>query len=168
MKRTMKQTILMTVLLMLLIVAVAFGVSCTQKEDGDDLSTTAAEETTTVADNGETPEETTTAEEDGPTVLGEGETSFSFYVVHKSGETVYFTIYTDAETVGEALQEVSLIEGEDSEFGLYVKTVNGETLDYNEDGMYWSLYIGDTYAPTGADSTAIEEGKTYSFRAVRG
>ena len=48
-----------------------------------------------------------------------------------------------------------------------VKTVNGQTLDYDKDGAYWALYVGDQYATTGVDSTELEPGETYSFKAEK-
>ena len=62
----------------------------------------------------------------------------------------------------------ALIEGEESQYGLYVKTVCGETLDYDLDGYYWAFYVNSEYAMTGVDATAIEEGATYSFAAEAG
>ena len=75
-----------------------------------------------------------------------------------------FEIHTDKKTVGEALLDVGLIAGEEGEYGLFVKTVNGITVDYEEDGAYWAFYIGDEYATTGVDATDIEEGASYSFK----
>lgn len=49
-------------------------------------------------------------------------------------------------TVGKALLDQGVIAGEDSSYGLYVKTVNGTTLDYDTDGMYWAFYINGEYA----------------------
>ncbi len=97
--------------------------------------------------------------------LGEGSTVFTLVVVDSDGEEESFEIHTDEETVGEALLKVGLIEGEDGEYGLYIKTVNGETLDYNEDGKYWAFYIGEEYASTGVDSTAIDATQTYMLKA---
>ena len=57
-----------------------------------------------------------------------------------------------------------MIEGDESEYGLYVKTVNGITADYDADGVYWAFYINDEYAQTGVDSTPITEGDRYAFR----
>lgn len=102
--------------------------------------------------------------EDGAT-LGEGATQFTFTVVDTDGNEVTATVNTDAKTLGEALLDLGVIAGDDSEYGLYVKTVNGTTLDYDTDGKYWALYIGDQYATTGVDSTELEAGATYSFRA---
>lgn len=100
----------------------------------------------------------------GDNVLGEGETRFDFTVVDQEGEETQFEIHTDQETVGEALQDVGLIEGEEGEYGLYVKTVNGITADYDKDGVYWAFYVNDEYASEGVDSTKITEGDTYAFK----
>lgn len=96
--------------------------------------------------------------------LGEGSTKFTFSVVDKEGNETLFEIHTDEETVGKALLELDLIAGEESAYGLFVKTVNGITADYDKDGVYWAFYINDEYAPTGVDSTTITEGDSYSFR----
>ncbi len=97
-------------------------------------------------------------------VIGQGELSFTLEVVGADGETKTFSIKTDAETVGEALVNEGLIAGETSEYGLYVKTVDGETVDYNKDGHYWAFYINGEYASTGVDSTAVEDGAVYAFK----
>lgn len=96
--------------------------------------------------------------------LGEGSTKFIFTVVDKEGNETRFEIHTDKETVGEALTELELIAGEESDYGLYVKTVNGITADYDKDGVYWAFYVNGEYAQTGVDSAAITEGDTYSFK----
>lgn len=100
----------------------------------------------------------------GTVVLGEGSTVFDFSVVDKEGVTTDFEIHTDKETVGEALLELELIDGEESEYGLYVKTVNGITADYDKDGVYWAFYINGEYASTGVSETPVTEGETYSFK----
>lgn len=97
-------------------------------------------------------------------MLGEGETQFDFTVVDQEGEETQFEIHTDKEIVGEALQELGLIEGEDGEYGLFVKTVNGITADYDKDGVYWAFYVNDEYAQSGVDSTEIAEGESYTFK----
>ena len=99
------------------------------------------------------------------TVLGEGEISFNFAVVDVSGTKTLFEINTSKTTVGEALLDLGLIEGEEGAYGLYVKTVNGITLDYNTDGKYWAFYVDDEYAQTGVDLTNIEVDKTYTLKA---
>ena len=78
-------------------------------------------------------------------------------------ESVVFTIKTDKDTVGEALFEHKLIDGEEGQYGLYVKTVNGITADYDTDKSYWAFYIDGEYAISGVDSTKITEGVTYQL-----
>ena len=91
--------------------------------------------------------------------------TFTFQVVDAEGNETTTEITSDAATVGEALIAEGLIEGEDGEFGLYVKTVNGITLDFEADGMYWAFYIDGEYGMTGVDQTEITDGATYAFKA---
>lgn len=92
--------------------------------------------------------------------------TFEVYLEDGSRKSTH-EITTDKETVGAALLEEGLIEGEDGPYGLYVKTVDGVLADYETTGTYWSFYIGDEYAMTGVDSTPVEAGKVYSFRIAK-
>ncbi len=98
------------------------------------------------------------------TKLGEGEKSFNFTVTDVEGNTKAYIIKTDKKTVGEALIELGLISGEEGQYGLYVKTVDGMTFDYNKDGKYWAFYVDGQYGTSGVELTDIEEGKIYSFK----
>lgn len=109
----------------------------------------------------------TTGLEDGKT-YGQGSTSFPLEVTGSDGKKIAVTILTDKTIVGEALQELGILAGEEGTYGLYIKTVNGETLDYETHGMYWAFYIDGAYAPTGVDQTNIEPGVTYSLVAEKG
>ena len=109
----------------------------------------------------------TSGDTTAPTVKGEGATVFYFNVVDKDGNQTKFEIHTDKTVVGEALMELGLIEGEQGDYGLYVKKVNGITADYDTDGTYWAFYIGDDYGMTGVDMTTIEAGATYAFKVSK-
>ena len=100
---------------------------------------------------------------DGATV-GEGKTAFTVEVVQLDGTSIKFTVNTDKATVGEALLDLGIVAGDTTEYGLYVKTVNGVTLDYDADGAYWAFYINGEYASTGVDATNIEAGATYTLK----
>ncbi len=104
--------------------------------------------------------------EDGATI-GEGEKSFVTEVVDADGNTVKFTVQTNEKTVGEALQKLGVIDGEEGDYGLYIKTVNGITADYNKDGVYWAFYVDGEYAMTGADMTDVVDGTVYTFRVEK-
>ena len=93
------------------------------------------------------------------------EKSFTFVVVDTSGKETSFEISSGKTTVGEALLDEGLIAGEDGQYGLYVKTVNGITLDFDADGKYWAFYVNGEYGMSGVDATEIVDGDTYSFKA---
>lgn len=93
---------------------------------------------------------------------------FEFVVVDPDGNEEAFIIATEKTIVGEALLENGLIAGEDGPYGLYVKTVNGITLDYDTDGMYWSFYVNGEYALKGVDQTEIDPAATYMIKAEKG
>lgn len=100
------------------------------------------------------------------TELGEGAATLTVQV--KADERqITFTIHTDKTTLGAAMQEHGLLEGEDSEYGLFVKKVNGILADYDVDQYYWGFFIDGEYAMTGVDSTNIEEGVTYCLARTK-
>lgn len=97
------------------------------------------------------------------TQLGEGGKEFTFDITFSDGSVSSYSIKTDADTVGEALQALGLIDGEEGAYGLYVTTVGGETVKYEDGGHFWSFYINGEYAATGVDVTNIEPGAAYAF-----
>ena len=98
------------------------------------------------------------------TVLGEGENQFSLLVTDKEGNETKLEIHTGQSTVGEALLELGVISGEDGPYGLYVKSVNGISADYDKDGVYWAFYINGEYATTGVDATEIVPDTEYALK----
>ena len=117
-------------------------------------------ETTAPAETTEAPQSAGQA-----TVLGEGAKVFELTIVDKDGNTHLYEIHTDEEMVGYALLANELIEGEEGPYGMYIKSVLGQVLDYDKDGMYWSFYVNGEYALTGVDQTPITEGESYQLRA---
>lgn len=85
-------------------------------------------------------------------------------VVHSDAASRSFTFRTDEEYLGAALVEEGLITGDPGPYGLYIKSVDGETADYDTHRAYWALYKGEEYATQSADQTAIEDGD--EFRLV--
>ncbi len=100
------------------------------------------------------------------TTLGEGTTVLTV-VVSAEDKEVTFTVNTDKTTVGAALLENNLIEGEDGDYGLYVKKVNGITADYDVTGTYWAFYVNGKYAVSGVDMTPIKAGESYAFHVEK-
>lgn len=108
---------------------------------------------------------TTAAAVASGSVIGQGQTVFTLEVTDAEGQQTSFEIHTDKETVGDALLETGLVAGEDGDYGLYITTVNGVTLDWDKDGKYWAFYIDGEYATTGVDATEVTPGAVYSLKA---
>ena len=89
------------------------------------------------------------------------------FKVDAEGYSITFTIHTNATTVGDALVSLGLIEGEEGQYGIYVKTVNGMLADWDVDQTYWAFYVNGEYGMNGVDKTDIEDGKVYSFRVSK-
>ncbi|MBQ2933060.1 MAG: DUF4430 domain-containing protein [Clostridia bacterium] len=99
--------------------------------------------------------------------IDDSKKTFNFTAVDADGNERDYLVVTNMTFVGEALLEAGLISGEDAQYGLYVKTVDGVTLDFDKDGMYWAFYIDGEYAMTGVDSTEIIAGETYTLKAEK-
>ena len=113
----------------------------------------------------ETPATTTAASEAAkPIEIGEGATAFTFEITHMDDSQKVYAVKTDAETVGEALVALGLIAGENGAYGLYVKTVDGETVDYDTHQKYWAFYENGAMAMNGVDKTNVVAGAVYAFR----
>ncbi len=92
------------------------------------------------------------------------EKSFTFEVVDKDGNKKQTEIMTNRKYVGDVLQELELIKGEQGDYGIYIKEVDGIVADYDVDGTYWAFYVNDELSMTGADQVEIVDGDVYSFR----
>ncbi len=114
-------------------------------------------------ENSETSAPVTQTADITPTEIGNGEHYFTFTVKDADGKETVFDIKTDEKTVGAALLNEKLIDGEDGEYGLYVKSVLGITADYDKDKAFWGFYVNGNMAPASADLTDIKDGETYSF-----
>lgn len=152
MKQWNKKSLISPICMMLMVTMVLCTVGCNGNQ-----SNSKEVETETVHNSGR----------DEVTVLGEGATVFPFTVVDKEGAETAFEIHTEKEIVGEALLELGLISGEEGAFGLYVKTVNGITADYDTEGTYWAFYVNGEYASSGVDTTVIKDGESYMFKVSK-
>lgn len=84
------------------------------------------------------------------------------------GQTVdTVTISTDAAYLREALDEKALIQGDETEFGLYVKTVSGRTADESNQ-EWWCFTKGGEMLMTGVGDTPIEDGDTFEITLTVG
>ena len=96
------------------------------------------------------------------------EVTITVQIKGSDGNVTDFVITTDAEFLRGALEQEDLIEGDESEYGLYVKVVNGERADYDADGAYWSFLKDGEYLMTGIDTTPIADGDVFSIEYTKG
>lgn len=96
------------------------------------------------------------------TVFGNGSKTVVVEVVVLEN-SVDFTIKTDCTVLGDALKEHNLVEGEESEFGLYIKKVNGILADYDKNGAYWAFSKDAEMMLNGVDTTEISDGEHYEL-----
>lgn len=127
----------------------------------DEAPATKAPSTTEVA----TTEAAT--DEAAPEVRGTGAVSFCLTVTDLDGTQKEFVVKTDRKNVADALVEVGLVSGENSEYGLYIKVVNGITADYSVDGSYWSLLVNGEMSMVGASSVSVAEGLRVELKKTK-
>lgn len=153
------------VFLSIMLVTMAFC-GCSPKDEVSSESSTVND--TVVAGEPNT-DDTTSVYETGD-IVGEGDIHIYVSVTDSIEQTLIaaFDVYTDAENVGDALLEYNIIAGEESEYGLYVKTVNGVTADYDVDGTYWAFYVNGDMSSNGVSGTPVEDGASYMFQIEEG
>lgn len=96
-----------------------------------------------------------------------GGKSITVEVVHGDGSEKSFTIRTDSENLRGALEQEGLVEGQESEYGLYVLTVDGETADESAE-QWWCFTQGGEMLMTGVDDTVIADGDSYEITLTEG
>ena len=96
--------------------------------------------------------------------LGSASDSVTVTVIDDKGEKTVFTITTNSPNLRGALEQENLIEGDEGEYGLYVKVVNGIRADYDKDGAYWGFYKDGVMLPSGVDDAIISNGDKYEIK----
>lgn len=92
----------------------------------------------------------------------EGAKTIEVEVVFADGSTKDHTIHTDEEFLRGALEQEELISGSESEYGLYVTTVDGVTAD-DAQKQWWCFNQDGVMLNTGVDSTPIADGDHYEI-----
>lgn len=96
-----------------------------------------------------------------------GEKALTVEVFHGDGTENDFTFQTRAENLRQACEEQGLIAGTESEYGLYVLTVDGETADETEQ-QWWCVTKNGEMTEYGVDETMIQDGEQYEFTLKTG
>ncbi len=97
----------------------------------------------------------------------QGDKQLVVEVIHADGSTKDFTIDTDSESLRGALEQEDLIEGDNSSYGLYVTTVDGERADESK-REWWCFTKDGEMLMTGVDDTMIQDGEHYEITFTAG
>jgi len=97
----------------------------------------------------------------------EGQKTIQVEVVHLNGDVKEFEIVTQEEFLRGALEQENLVAGDESEYGLYVLTVDGETVDESKQ-QWWCFTKSSETLNTGIDTTPIMDGEHYEITLTEG
>ena len=89
-----------------------------------------------------------------------GEKTITVEVVHADESSREFTYQTSEEFLGPVLIEEGLAQGEESTYGLFITTVDGETAEGNQ---WWCITQDGQMVETGADTTPIADGDHFEL-----
>ena len=93
-----------------------------------------------------------------------GSKSITIEVVSQDASSIVYEVNTDAEYLRQAMEEAEGLEfgGTESQYGLTVEVINGETTDFNN-GSYWSFYVNDGYCNYGIDTQPVNDGDAFKI-----
>lgn len=97
----------------------------------------------------------------------DGEKQISVTVVHADGSRKQLTVNTDEQFLRGALEGEKLISGDESQYGLFVTTVDGETADSAKQ-EWWCFTKSGEMLSTGVDDTPIADGESYEITLTVG
>lgn len=90
-------------------------------------------------------------------------------VIGKNGAEEEYKLYTDADYLKQAMDELMAEDqgfsysGSEGEYGLMVEYVNQERAIYAKDHAYWSIYVNGSYGQYGIDAQPVSDGDKFSW-----
>jgi len=97
----------------------------------------------------------------------EGNKTITVFIDHINGEDKTLTIKTDADYLRGVLEQDGLVDGTDSDFGLFITAIDGETADDGKQ-QWWGYTKSGEYVETGVDQTVIKDGDSFEFTLNEG
>ena len=102
----------------------------------------------------------------------QGTKAVQLEVTDAEGNKETYAVKTDAEFLIEVMDELKeqgfFYDGTESEFGLMIDTVNGQTADFEQDGSYWGIYVNGEFANYGVSEQSVADGDTFGFAYTTG
>ena len=99
--------------------------------------------------------------------VSKGDKHIVVEVVHADGASKEYEYDTDEEYLRNVLEPAGLIAGEDSEYGMFVKTVDGYTAD-DAKQEWWCFTQDGGQVNTGVDTTPVADGDHFEITLTTG
>lgn len=96
-----------------------------------------------------------------------GEKTLTVTVVHGDKSEEQFTYHTKEAYLGPVITNSGLVEGENGDYGLFIKAVDGETADDSKQ-QWWCITKGGETVNASADQTPIEDGDQFELTLKEG
>ncbi len=97
----------------------------------------------------------------------EGSKNITIDIIIEDEVAKTVNISTDAEYLKEALDEVSLVEGNESEYGFYITSVDGRAAD-DGNQEWWMITKNGEMHMLGVSETPIADGEKYELTLAVG
>ncbi|MEE1085979.1 MAG: DUF4430 domain-containing protein [Schaedlerella sp.] len=96
----------------------------------------------------------------------EGDKTVILKVIDDKKNSTEYEVHTDAEYLQQVMEEAEglTFDGEETEFGFSVYTVNNVTADFNASGAYWSFYVNDEYCNYGITEQPVNDGDEFTIQ----
>ena len=92
----------------------------------------------------------------------EGSKDLIIKVIHKDKSEKVFEVSTDEEYLGPVLVAKEIVVDNQSAYGLYILTADGETVN-EANQEWWCVTKGGESLMTGADETPVADGDTFEL-----
>ncbi|MBQ4506029.1 MAG: DUF4430 domain-containing protein [Firmicutes bacterium] len=96
-----------------------------------------------------------------------GSKAVTVEVHHLEGGDKSFKLRTDAEFLRQLLEENDLASGSETQYGLWIQTVDGETADDSKQ-QWWGISVNGQFAEYGADSQPVADGDVFELTLNEG
>jgi hypothetical protein len=95
----------------------------------------------------------------------QGEKQVTLVVVSADESEKNYEVQTDAAYLQGVMDEAEGLEysGEESEFGMMIDTVNGETASFETDGAFWGFFVNDEFCNYGIGEQPVEDGDEFKI-----
>ena len=98
----------------------------------------------------------------------EGTKAYTLTVVDDQGAEKSYSGKTDAEFLSGLMDELKeggdfTYEASESDYGLFIESVNGLEANYDLYGSHWAIYVNGEYGMYGADSQPVADSDSFSL-----